>query len=112
MQISTVRFSQSAQFLGFGLMLSPRNVCPFFISIEQLFAFIMTEALWGEGVYVTEYNLAYYLSTMSKDPLQNRDKVTKEALKPVTKVNTKLDKELQEWEVESTKDGQDSQGNG
>jgi hypothetical protein len=31
----------------------------------------------------------------------------KEALKPITKVNSKLDKELQEWEVESTKGGGD-----
>ncbi len=28
-----------------------------------------------------------------------------EMLQPITKVNTKLDKELQEWEVESTKGG-------
>jgi hypothetical protein len=40
-----------------------------------------------------------------QEPLQNRDKVTKEALKPITKVKTKLDKELQELEVESTKAG-------
>jgi hypothetical protein len=31
----------------------------------------------------------------------------KETLKPITKVNSKLDKELQEWEVESTKGGGD-----
>jgi hypothetical protein len=31
----------------------------------------------------------------------------KETLNPVTKVNSKLDKELQEWEVESTKGGGD-----
>ena len=31
----------------------------------------------------------------------------KEALKPITKVNSKLDKKLQEWEVESTKGGGD-----
>jgi hypothetical protein len=29
--------------------------------------------------------------------------IQKETLKPITKVNSKLDKELQEWEVESTK---------
>ncbi len=28
-------------------------------------------------------------------------------LQPITKVNTKLDKELQEWEVESTKGGEE-----
>lgn len=33
--------------------------------------------------------------------------IAKETLKPVTKVRTKLDKELQEWEVESTKGGGD-----
>jgi hypothetical protein len=31
----------------------------------------------------------------------------KETLKPITKVNSKLDRELQEWEVESTKGGGD-----
>jgi hypothetical protein len=30
-------------------------------------------------------------------------------LKPITKVSSKLDKELQEWEVESTKGGGDNQ---
>ena len=29
--------------------------------------------------------------------------IQKETLKPISKVNSKLDKELQEWEVESTK---------
>ena len=33
--------------------------------------------------------------------------IRKETLKPITKVNSKLDKELQEWEVESTKGGGD-----
>jgi hypothetical protein len=31
----------------------------------------------------------------------------KRNVEPVTKVNSKLDKELQEWEVESTKGGGD-----
>jgi hypothetical protein len=35
-------------------------------------------------------------------------KVEQGTLKPVTKVNSKLDKELQEWEVESTKGGGDN----
>ena len=35
--------------------------------------------------------------------------VTEEALKPITKVNSKLDKELQELEVESTKGGNPNQ---
>jgi hypothetical protein len=33
--------------------------------------------------------------------------IQKETLRPITKVNSKLDKELQEWEVESTKGGGD-----
>lgn len=33
--------------------------------------------------------------------------IQKETLKSITKVNSKLDKELQEWEVESTKGGGD-----
>ena len=36
--------------------------------------------------------------------------IQKETLKPATKVNSKLDKELQEWEVESTKGGGDING--
>jgi hypothetical protein len=31
--------------------------------------------------------------------------IQKDTLKPITKVNSKLDKELQEWEVESTESG-------
>ncbi len=31
--------------------------------------------------------------------------IQKDTLEPVTKVNTKLDKELQEWEVDSTASG-------
>ena len=46
----------------------------------------------------------------SKVPTQGygRERHSKrETLKPLTKVNSKLDKELQEWEVESTKGGGD-----
>jgi hypothetical protein len=46
----------------------------------------------------------------AKSDYEKHDELTEETLKPVTKVKSKLDKELQEWEVESTKDGQDSQG--
>lgn len=42
---------------------------------------------------------------------EKHNKITEANLKPVTKAKSKLDKELQDWEVESTKDGQDSQGN-
>jgi hypothetical protein len=33
-----------------------------------------------------------------------------DTLQPITKVNSKLDKELQEWEVESTKGGANDGG--
>lgn len=36
---------------------------------------------------------------------KKREDITKETLKPITKVDSKLDKELQELEVESTKSG-------
>jgi hypothetical protein len=49
---------------------------------------------------------------MGSSEYEKHDELTEETLKPVNKVRSKLDKELQEWEVESTKDGQDSQGNG
>jgi hypothetical protein len=38
---------------------------------------------------------------------KNKKDIQKDTLNPVTKFNTKLDKELQEWEVESTKGGGD-----
>gem|GEM_PF-1156463 len=41
---------------------------------------------------------------------EKHDKLTEATLRPITKVKSKLDKELQEWEVESSKDGQTSQG--
>ena len=47
---------------------------------------------------------------MAKSDYKEHDEITEKTLKPVTRVKSKLDKELQEWEVESTKDGQDSQG--
>jgi hypothetical protein len=49
---------------------------------------------------------------MSSSEYEKHDELTEETLKPVNNVKSKLDKELQEWEVESSKDGQDSQGNG
>lgn len=50
-------------------------------------------------------------AAMVDSEYEKHDKITEATLKPVTKVKSELDKELQEWEVESTKDGQDSQGN-
>jgi hypothetical protein len=42
---------------------------------------------------------------------QRREDAQKEStLQPITKVNSKLDKELQEWEVESTKGGANDGG--
>ena len=36
---------------------------------------------------------------------EKKKDIQKETLEPITKVNSKLDKELQEWEVESTTSG-------
>ncbi len=44
---------------------------------------------------------------MSEEKKENKEDIQKDTLQPVTKVNTKLDKELQELEVESTKGGGD-----
>jgi hypothetical protein len=41
-----------------------------------------------------------YMEKKKKEDIQKED-----TLKPITKVNSKLDKELQEWEVESTTSG-------
>ena len=47
---------------------------------------------------------------MSSSDYEKHDELTEKTLKPITKAKSKLDKELQEWEVESTKGGQNSQG--
>ena len=52
------------------------------------------------------------LESQQSPQYQEHDKLTEATLKPVNKVESKLDKELQHWEVESSKDGQDQQGNG
>lgn len=36
---------------------------------------------------------------------EKKKDIQKDSLKPITKVNSKLDEELQEWEVESTTSG-------
>lgn len=36
---------------------------------------------------------------------EKKKDIQKDTLKPVTEVNSQLDKELQEWEVESTESG-------
>ena len=41
---------------------------------------------------------------------KKEDAQKEDMLQPITKVNTKLDKELQEWEVESTKGGANDGG--
>jgi hypothetical protein len=47
----------------------------------------------------------------NRDANKKKEDVQKDdTLQPITKVNTKLDKELQEWEVESTKGGANDGG--
>lgn len=48
-----------------------------------------------------------YIANMEKEGEEKEEKkdIQKDTLNPVTKVNTKLDKELQEWEVDSTSSG-------
>jgi hypothetical protein len=41
---------------------------------------------------------------------KKEDAQEESTLQPITKVNSKLDKELQEWEVESTKGGANDGG--
>lgn len=41
---------------------------------------------------------------------EKKKDIQKDTLQPITKVNSKLDKELQEWEVESTKGGANDGG--
>jgi hypothetical protein len=36
---------------------------------------------------------------------EEKKNIQKDTLQPITKVNSKLDKELQEWEVDSTTSG-------
>lgn len=50
-------------------------------------------------------------NTESEKKEERREDAQKEStLQPITKANTKLDKELQEWEVESTKGGANDGG--
>ena len=53
----------------------------------------------------SEYSIGL-LAKISFSDMEEKE-TQKETLKPITKVNSKLDKELQEWEVESTKGGGD-----
>lgn len=45
------------------------------------------------------------VSMEEADKKENKKDIQKDTLNPVTKVNTKLDRELQEWEVDSTTSG-------
>ena len=49
----------------------------------------------------------YFVVSMEEqeNKKENKKDIQKDTLNPVTKVNTKLDKELQEWEVDSTTSG-------
>jgi len=49
-------------------------------------------------------------NTEAKKTEKENDVQKESTLQPITKVNTKLDKELQEWEVESTKGGANDGG--
>jgi hypothetical protein len=50
-------------------------------------------------------------NTESEKREERREDAQKEStLQPITKANSKLDKELQEWEVESTKGGSNDGG--
>jgi hypothetical protein len=49
-------------------------------------------------------------NTEAKKTKKENDVQKESTLQPITKVNTKLDKELQEWEVESTKGGANDGG--
>jgi hypothetical protein len=42
---------------------------------------------------------------MSEEAKKKKHVQKEDTLQPITKVNTKLDKELQEWEVDSTTRG-------
>lgn len=46
----------------------------------------------------------------NKKEERRKDAQKESTLQPITKVNSKLDKELQEWEVESTKGGANDGG--
>ena len=43
-----------------------------------------------------------YMVEEEEEKKEKKKDIQKDTLNPVTKVNTKLDKELQEWEVDST----------
>jgi hypothetical protein len=47
---------------------------------------------------------------MSEEAKKKKHVQKEDTLQPITKVNTKLDKELQEWGVESTKGGANDGG--
>jgi hypothetical protein len=60
----------------------------------------------GGAVSLTTEN-----NTEANKKEERREDAQKEStLQPITKVNSKLDKELQEWEVESTKGGANDGG--
>ena len=46
-----------------------------------------------------------YIANMEEEEKKEKKDIQKDTLNPVIKVNTKLDKELQEWEVDSTMSG-------
>lgn len=65
----------------------------------------------GEEEFLMFNNLfcQQYIASMEEEEEEGKKgkkkDIQKDTLEPVTKVNTKLDKELQEWEVDSTASG-------
>lgn len=49
-----------------------------------------------------------YIASIEEQEKKKEEKkdIQKDTLQPITKVNSKLDKELQEWEVDSTTSGE------
>ena len=52
----------------------------------------------------------YHVEEQENKKENIKDAQKDDTLQPITKVNSKLDKELQEWEVESTKGGANDGG--
>jgi hypothetical protein len=59
-------------------------------------------------LYLSPERLGCAIASMEEQENKKEDKkkdIQKDTLQPISKVNSKLDKELQEWEVDSTTSG-------
>jgi len=66
----------------------------------------MFNNLSGNRKIVVEVVVVGLATEDSRDTKKKKEDAQKEdTLQPITKVNTKLDKELQDWEVDSTMSG-------